>query len=726
MLRASFARLKTRWQGRVFLIATLGATASLPALAWAQPSRTLDAPVSPNAQPEVRALLEFLNGLSGKMILSGQQETVDWFGRDNAPEFPFLLEKTGREPAVRGFDFIFYSDPRSVSMQTTATRMIAWAQRGGIVTSAFHWNAGSPRHSFYTADSDFDLAQALTPGTRDNAEFIAEMDIVAEELKKVRDARVPVIWRPFHECSGNQWGAWFWWGAKGAEKFKEAWRFMFDRFTRVHGLTNLIWCYNPTDLPGALEVWYPGDDYVDMISLDVYPATGTHPTFASEYRQFRNLRAGRKLVAMSENGAIPDPDYLWTEGAHWVYFCTWNGSFTTDGVVNPFSFLHRVYNHPRVITLDELAPIHPRLDRPPAIVVPPASASVDQGATTTLAVVASGSAPFTYRWRKNGAEIGDAREAALRLSSVSVLDAGTYTVEVSNSAGTATSEAATLAVSGTAFVMRPSQIVNLSTRGLVRDGNEVMIAGLVVGGQGAKRLLLRAIGPTLRVSGVTTAMSDPKITLTKPDGTWLASNDDWAIGTDAAALEAVFTQTYAFGLDRDSRDAALVATLPPGNYTAIVSAADTNSGVALVEVYDADAAGSPARLVNISTRGPVGTGNEVMIAGFVVGGAGSSQLLVRAVGPALAPYLTGSLANPELTLTTQTGAVIATNDDWGADGAELARIKAAAAIVSAFGLPDVSADSGLLTLRPAGGYTAIVRGNGGTTGIALAEIYEVP
>lgn len=341
-------------------------------LAGATPlvSFALDPAVSPDAQPAVQHLLDFLAESSGQHVLAGQQETVDWYGRDNDGEMDFLLRHTGKLPAIRSFDFMFYSHSEEARRgQRVAERAIEWHRKGGLVAICFHWFAGSPRSHFYTKQSDFNLNHALLPGTRDHEEFIQDMDTVAEELKLLRDAGVPVIWRPFHEVSGG----WFWWGAKGPEPFKLAWRAMFDRFTRVHGLNNLIWCYNPTDHRGALENWYPGDDVVDMISLDIYPTFGRRSTYAREYRRFREFRNGRKVVSITENGPIPDPDRMFAEGAHWPFFSTWSGKFLTDGRTNPTDFLRRVYQHPKVITLDELPklltlppPTSPAANREPA------------------------------------------------------------------------------------------------------------------------------------------------------------------------------------------------------------------------------------------------------------------------------------------------------------------------------------------------------------------------
>lgn len=711
-----------------FVFATLTLAALCLRAYAAQPP--LDPPVSPGAMPEVSALLDFFRGLSGKMILSGQQEYPDWFDVNVEPEMNFLQQQTGHLPVVRGFDFMSMSEGNP--NLHVANRAIAWWRQNGIVTICYHWFVPGPNgQAFYTPatgyarTTNFDIRRALTPGTPEYVEFVAEMDIVAEELKILRDAHVPVIWRPFHECSGN----WFWWSAHGAGPFKQAWLFMFDRFTNHHGLTNLIWCYNPTDTVGALEAWYPGDAYVDMIGLDIYPAAGTHPTYATAFRRFRDFTGGRKLVVMSENGPIPDPDQLFADGADWGYFCTWYGGFITGegNASNPVDFVRRVYDHPRVITLDEMGSIHPRLDRPPAILVQPASSAAGTGANLTLAVVAGGSPPLTYEWRKNGVAIDGAGGATLSFPALSATDAGDYTVVVENANGTAASEAAHIAISGGPYAPPVAQLGNLSTRGWVGTGDDTMIAGLVVGGAGSKRVLLRAVGPTLghapyNVHGV---LADPYLTLTTPDGAILATSDDWDADGEGATLEAAFASVFAFPLDAGSTDAALIASLPPGSYTALVRGADAGSGIALVEVYDLEA-GSPAELRNLSTRARVGVGDEALIAGYYTLG-GELPLLNRAVGPRLADFGVGSpLADPQLELTLTDGTPEAANDNWSAS-ADAVAIAEAAARVWAFELRAGSTDSALLYRQPgAGGRTATVRSATGQPGIALVELYVVP
>lgn len=337
------------------LLALAGLTLAFPGLA------AVDPPVSPRASPPAAALLQYLDAVSGKFILSGQQEDAavpDWSGDGNV-DLDFIRRETGRLPAMRGFDYVWFTlKPEKTGPRTVGERAIQWSRRGGIVAVCVHWAAdlGSPegQPDFYTPSptrkgTTFDIAQVPVDGTPENREFLAKLARFAPDLQRLRDAGVPVIWRPFHEAGG----AWFWWSARGPEPYRKAWRYLFERMTRDYGLTNLLWCFNPTEHEGVIEAWYPGDDVVDIVSSDFYPEAG-HPTFAPVYRHFREFTRGRKVILMSENGAIPDPDLLEPEGAGWASFCTWTAGFISNEKVNPVDFVKRVYHHPRVLTLDEV------------------------------------------------------------------------------------------------------------------------------------------------------------------------------------------------------------------------------------------------------------------------------------------------------------------------------------------------------------------------------------
>jgi hypothetical protein len=263
-----------------------------------------------------------------------------------------------------------------------------------------------------------------------------------------------------------------------------------------------------------------------------------------------------------------------------------------------------------------------------------------------------------------------------------------------------------------------ARLINIATRVALGGEAATPIPGFVLSGTGSKQMLVRAVGPTLAAFGVTGVLADPRLSLLS-GSTTVASNDNWL-----AADAATFTSAGAFALTAVSKDAALVAPLTAGPYTAPVTSSDGGSGVALLEVYDA-ATSSSVNVINASTRAFVGTGDSVLIPGFVVSGTGSLKLLIRAVGPTLTTFgVTGVLADPTITLYRGTTA-LATNDNWsGATNA--VEISATAAAVGAFALPAGSRDAALLTTLLAGNYTAIVSGVGNTTGTALVELYVVP
>jgi|CZKI01.1.fsa_nt_gi hypothetical protein len=277
-----------------------------------------------------------------------------------------------------------------------------------------------------------------------------------------------------------------------------------------------------------------------------------------------------------------------------------------------------------------------------------------------------------------------------------------------------------------------SRLINLSCRAKVGTGANVLIAGFVVGGRGtagAAPLLIRGSGPALAPLGVPATLSDPELQLyaTASGNSLLAANTGWG---GAPEISGAAAELGAFAwVDSASHDTALLETLPIGSYTANISGETGDTGVALAEVYDATPAGSsgPAtpRLVNISARSQVSTGGNILIAGFVVGGSTPKTVLVRASGPALAPFgVTGVLPDPKLQIyASASGSTpLATNAGWGGDP----QIATAVAWVGAFSwggsaTPDAAV---LITLSP-GAYTAQVSGAAGDSGVALIEVYEV-
>jgi hypothetical protein len=277
-----------------------------------------------------------------------------------------------------------------------------------------------------------------------------------------------------------------------------------------------------------------------------------------------------------------------------------------------------------------------------------------------------------------------------------------------------------------------ARLVNLSVRSNAGSGSQTLIGGFVIGGSGSKKVLIRGDGPTLSQFGVTGVLADPLLGLFNSSGTEIASNSTWG-GT--ATLTSIFSQVGAFALPAGSSDAALYQTLQAGAFTAQVSSTSGDTGVVLVEIYDADTGTPASRFVNLSARSQVGTGSQSLIAGFVIGGTGNETVLVRGSGPALSQFgVAGVLAAPQLTLYDSGGNAVATDTGWGnatvkgGSSAQATLVKATAATfaqVGAFALPANSPDCAFVATLPPGAYTANVSGVNATTGVALVEIYEM-
>jgi hypothetical protein len=275
------------------------------------------------------------------------------------------------------------------------------------------------------------------------------------------------------------------------------------------------------------------------------------------------------------------------------------------------------------------------------------------------------------------------------------------------------------------------RLINLSSRGRVGTGAQTLITGFIIGGSEPKQVLVRGVGPGLTGLGVKNALANPRIRLFH-NNEIIAENDDWSNGSSASDLAAAFSRIGAFSLAAGSTDSALLVTLPPGAYTVHIldasTGATTGQGVALAEIYDASSNPSDySGFVNISTRGEAGTGENILIAGFIVGGNSPKKLLIRGVGPSLAGLgVTNTLSDPLLRIYQFT-TLIAENDNWS--DSSNANNTASAAVMhdaGAFALPTGSRDAALvLTLAP-GAYTAQVgAADGKGTGVALIEIYEV-
>jgi hypothetical protein len=280
----------------------------------------------------------------------------------------------------------------------------------------------------------------------------------------------------------------------------------------------------------------------------------------------------------------------------------------------------------------------------------------------------------------------------------------------------------------------PSPLTNLSTRSLVQTGDDVLIGGFIIGGTSPKTVLLRALGPTLASFGVPGVLPNPTLTLFS-GSTPIARNDDWQFTFDSLCASSGHTcggasDIFDTGLAPSSTlEAALLITLAPGPYTAIVSGVGGSTGVGLVEVYDVYGDPLASRLLNLSTRSLVQTGDDVMIGGFIIGGTTPKTVLVRAIGPSLVAFgVPGVLANPTVTLFSGP-TPIARNDDWQVTDplcASSGHTCGTPADIAATGLPPSQpAESALLITLAPGPYTAIVTGVGGGTGVGLVEVFDV-
>ena len=346
----------------------------------------------------------------------------------------------------------------------------------------------------------------------------------------------------------------------------------------------------------------------------------------------------------------------------------------------------------------------------------PRSVRARIGDTVTFSAAVSAAPAATYTWFVRGGEFCNTDTPEVTLTGITAAHAGDWVCVATNSAGSVRSEAAALS-------LEFSGLVNLSARANVGTGANVVIPGITVRGDKPKTLLIRAAGPALASAPFNLAgtIANPVVSVFTGAGEKILVNDNWGDAPDVAALRAATTAQGAFPLPEGSRDAAMLVTLPPGGYTVQVAGSGTTAqGVAIVEVYEADA--NPSSLVNLSCRAHVGTGADILIAGFTISGSTSKRILIRGVGPTLAGLgVSGTLANPKLEIIRQsTGTIVAANDDWDAS------LAPAFASIGAFSLTAGSADAAVVATLAPGSYTAQVSGVGNATGVAIVEVYELP
>lgn len=347
-------------------------------------------PVNQNASENTRKMYGFLLDNFQKKIVSGvmTNRVMQNDGKytpntvENQEEVNWIIQASGKAPALLGLDFMHATGVESnnewFTGYTKATVSLAEDifNKGGIPAYCWHWK--DPSHkvdAFYSPSSgnspntDFDLkkvftdASCETPNTASTEykSVIRDLDIIAGYLKSLWNKGIPVVWRPLHEASGK----WFWWGYSGPKACKGLYHIMFDRFTNYHGLNNLIWVWTTDEATDALE-WYPGDQYVDIVGRDYYYDEITrrttpeknHGSLVASFEKVKEIFSGKKIIALSENGAVPFPEDLQSDGAGWSYFMPWYGNYTMDQEGqyhdNTNADWEKIMNSNYVVTLDEM------------------------------------------------------------------------------------------------------------------------------------------------------------------------------------------------------------------------------------------------------------------------------------------------------------------------------------------------------------------------------------
>lgn len=286
---------------------------------------------NPDADVSAQKVYDYLCDSFGTYMLSCQQEST-WMTSPDY-EMEIIEESTGKLPAMRGLDFM------NNDFNGVVQRSKEWHEKGGLVTICWHTGVSGSGYQ-ESLDDDPDFEKLLTEGTDEYNEMMKSWDNAAKALQELRDADIPILWRPFHEFDGQ----WFWWGKGGSENFVKLWQLMYDKFTNEYELNNLIWVLGYSG--EVKDGWYPGDDYCDIIGSDTYD----NSTNKKAWDKLDAMGTGKPMV-FHECGNVPSVDKFESDGDLWSWFMIWH----TDFVVNQNKDnLSAVYNSEKVITLDEL------------------------------------------------------------------------------------------------------------------------------------------------------------------------------------------------------------------------------------------------------------------------------------------------------------------------------------------------------------------------------------
>lgn len=323
---------------------------------------------NPYANLKTQNIYQYLKAVYGKRTLAGQCTN---YGTNTETDALYL--GVGKYPALRTFDFIYDSmsfcnnNPKATDVKLA----IDWSNEGGLVVFDWHWYAPCRECAFYAADTTFELSNAVTEEdlalldykdvqklyaddkiSLETVMLIADIDNISGLMQQMEDENVTVLWRPMHEASGG----WFWWGASGAEPYKWLWKLMYERMTNYYGLDNLIWVWNGQDAD-----WYPGDEYCDIVSIDIYNSAYDYSASPSTFAELASCAENGKLVALSECATMPDPELIVRDNAYWLWFAVWNwdyivvnGTTELSDAYTSFEMMEKVYNSEAIITRDEL------------------------------------------------------------------------------------------------------------------------------------------------------------------------------------------------------------------------------------------------------------------------------------------------------------------------------------------------------------------------------------
>ena len=305
----------------------------LVSLFFVTPGLMAKDPVVPNASPEAKALLNFVYDMYGKKMLSGQM----WSPWGEFDELEKIREITGKYPAIRGHDLIHErSNANEINL------LIEWWKKGGVPTLMWHWGAPGKGEGYLQSKMRIDIERCFQEGTDEYKAMWDDLKRVADWLTVLRDANVPVMWRPMHEFEGG----WFWYGMGTGKQFNRLWRIMFDYFSNERTLNNLIWVLCHSDFPNP--DFNPGRQYFDIVGADTYREDRV---LKEMFDDVVKIHGTDIPIVLHECGPLPDPETSFKDGAAWLWWMVWHTKWVTDQ--DPEK-MKRFYNHKKVVTLDKM------------------------------------------------------------------------------------------------------------------------------------------------------------------------------------------------------------------------------------------------------------------------------------------------------------------------------------------------------------------------------------